>query len=134
MEIKDCLHLYLGCLGLGGSGCAVVLNGNAYDLIMRDEMTFKPILRPLTDMTIGEFRGAAEITTPKDKLEEATNEQFQAAHNEIIIGTFDGLDFEGVPSKIVFELTRYFLSKHFDLFGLIDAGLAIDATTVNAIK
>lgn len=29
------------------------------------------------------------------------------------------------------ETTRYLLSKHFDLFGLIDTGLAIDKTTLN---
>lgn len=29
------------------------------------------------------------------------------------------------------EVFRYLLSKHFDLFGLIEAGLAIDSTTLN---
>lgn len=29
------------------------------------------------------------------------------------------------------ERTLYLLSKHFDLFGLIDAGLAIDKTTIS---
>jgi hypothetical protein len=31
------------------------------------------------------------------------------------------------------EITRYLLLKHFDLFGLIEAGLAIDKATIHAV-
>ena len=33
-----------------------------------------------------------------------------------------------------FELTRYLLSKHFDLFRLIEAGLSIDSTTIKQLQ
>lgn len=51
----------------------------------------------------------------------------------IIIGRFEeqGKILRDDMIKDPFELTRYLLSKSFDLFGLIEAGLAIDKTTLN---
>lgn len=51
----------------------------------------------------------------------------------IIIGRFNNNGKELADDCIAkpFELTHYLLQQHFDLFGLIDAGLAIDLKTIN---
>lgn len=116
MNIKDYLHLYLGCevqvQSESEKGKIKILacvepvsnkawteSGNTHyiDLI-------KPILRPLSDMTEEEKREA-----------------------DLVRGNGDGCDNYAVPEAYEF---KYLLSKHFDLFGLIEAGLAIDKTTI----
>ena len=111
-ELKDYLHLYLGC-EIDISGQREILDSVAksgqietlfrgYLRNYRDlsDEDIAPILRPLSDMTDEE---AQEVYTIKGK---------NAFNN-----------FEG-------ETTKHLLSKHFDLFGLIEAGLAIDKTTL----
>jgi len=70
--------------------------------------TVKPILRPLSDMT---------------------EEEDKECHN-IMFGEFA----EKVKDKYIIHYEgkkiAYLLSKHFDLFGWIEAGLAIDKTTL----
>jgi hypothetical protein len=65
----------------------------------------KPILRPLSDMTQKE-RKQIGPTWHKEYEPEITDNEFNT------------------------EEIRLMLSKGFDLFGLIDAGLAIDKTTL----
>ena len=67
------------------------------------DFDWKLILRPLSDMT-----------------EEEKNEY-------LLIGTDSSTRFEHNARR-----TQYLLSKGFDLFGLIDAGLAIDKTKLDA--
>lgn len=120
MELKDYLHFYLGCecMMTKPSYHAVhelhlsvkerfVLRGKllAYFIETTTQAEIKPILRPLSDMTNDEWnemgrklRTGANIRTARDLW------------------------------KMNAEETVYLLSKHFDLFGLIDAGLAIDST------
>jgi len=104
-ELKDYLHLYLGCeckvymptIDFELPGCITELTIN----LLNTPFRFKPILRPLSDMTDEEsnvtkwikYSDTGEIRYP--------------------------------PETFVF-----LLSKHFDLFGLIEAGLAIDKTTL----
>jgi hypothetical protein len=66
-----------------------------------------PILRPLSDMT-----------------EEEYNTWENGIGGKLRTGTHDLIEEDALK-------THYLLSKHFDLFGLIEAGLAIDATTIN---
>jgi hypothetical protein len=108
-EIKDYLHLYLGCEMLTVDGRIVTLNltnlGFALKGIIGSELS-KPILRPLSDMT------------EEEKIELKLN-MVQATtlnHAPEIMWTF--------------EQMRILLSKCFDLFGLIEAGLAIDKTAI----
>lgn len=65
----------------------------------------KPILRRLEDMTEGDLEDMAE----KERSAPVTKLPTIEGHAESV---------------------AYLLSKHFDLFGLIDAGLAIDAKTL----
>jgi len=64
----------------------------------------KPILRPLSDITEREIYEYGEI------------EQACPINHSFLI----------YQCRVEAEQTKYLLSKHFDLFGLIDAGLAID--------
>lgn len=75
-------------------------NENDYDEFPLDEHV-KIILRPLSDM-----RDEEKFGKPGKSGEYPDKEIFS------------------------FEHTRYLLSKHFDLFGLIEAGIAIDKTTL----
>ncbi len=101
MNIKDYLHLYLGCDMLD------ISDNSTYTL--HPEMLYasikdgdKPILRPLSDMTEDESEFVADAA------------------------------WQGKPTIYMnAEITAYLLSKHFDLFGLIEAGLAIDKTKLH---
>lgn len=128
MEIKDFLHLYLGCEVLYNDGVYYLESVQHYSLkygqrrgcfIMIDAddchwvrpKDIKPILRPLSSMTEEEMNecwfnmeGAVEI---------------RCEYKDGGVKKFDA-----TPAQVV-----YLLSKGFDLFGLIDAGLAIDRLT-----
>ena len=102
-DIKDYLHLYLGCEAM-----LTFKNGNIEKvtittLPVEKPERFKPILRPLSDMTAEEMLECSSLKTM------------------------------GTLFQIMGETTKYLLSKHFDLFGLIEAGLALDKTNVTNI-
>lgn len=113
----------------------------------------KPILRPLSDMTDVEIIKVAKIADclpigwydnngyweinrtdhPNIGIEVCCNGKY-AIRVTFKKPALYFVDYEksGVfylPETI--EIFRYLLSKHFDLFGLIDAGLAIDKTTLS---
>lgn len=99
LEIKDVIHLYLGCEVENKKGQRVNLTPMllAQCLVNKWELEteqWKPILRNLSDMT---------------EEEKETSGKFNVCSN-----------FE------LAEWFRYLLSKHFDLFNLIESGLAID--------
>lgn len=117
-QLKDYLHLYLGCEmachkdfipnsreeSTRGEGFCILTPDLLSD-IDRNRLEygtphFKPILRPLSDMTEEE---AKEAYTIRGK---------NAFH-----------EFTG-------ETVKYLLFKHFDLFDLIESGHAIDKTTL----
>jgi hypothetical protein len=104
-DIKDYLHLYYG--GLVEwiyYGRAEPSRGVIDDYIIMNCEAYqyvKPILRPLSSMTDKERNTALKIGV---------------SYSDSWCGGA--------------ERTKYLLSKHFDLFGLIATGLAIDATTI----
>lgn len=108
-DIKDYLHLYLGSETNYGELLAVDYYNNVVGVLVDgkpeagDLKQIKLILRPLSDMTDDEMFNNVEPMTYGLKSLRGIELHLQAA-----------------------ELTRYLLSKHFDIFGLIDAGLAID--------
>lgn len=130
MNIKDYLHLYLGCWGCLDIGAAPhftiydngnwALSGGLYHEIMSsDSMSFKPILRPLSDMTDEE----------KIKALEAMDEPIMYAEWDFKLS--DGfIVAHSNPFSIKPKCFAYLLSKHLDLFGLIEAGLALDKTNL----
>jgi hypothetical protein len=106
-NIKDYLHLYIGCRAEATTVEGAVSNVAISYTLLHDWdgwlERIKPILRKLSSMT---------------------EEEFQHMINEGWIGapTFTNW------TKIVYkpEQFRYLLAKGFDLFGLIDSGLAIE--------
>ena len=130
-KIEDYTHLYIGCEVFGTysdqSGSKGYLSGVTNggteceiqffledginveeDPVWNDVKEIKLILRPLSDMTIEEC-GYCKIPPhwSNEDLHELIDEEAWTC-----------------------EQVRYMLSKHFDLFGLIEAGLAIDKTTL----
>jgi hypothetical protein len=131
LAVTEYLHLYLGCEGLAnivygykiqGVRCVLVgintveellyvkcrdIYGNEWDDFRKISFSqFKLFLRPLSDMTEDE---ETEYTSLVD--------QWNFGFRRNMLGAA--------------LATKYLLSKRFDLFGLIKAGLAIDATTIN---
>ena len=123
-ELKDYLHLYLGC------GLQVLAT---QEIVLFDEICLnhkypvwstqhgylyseiKPMLRPLSDMTDHEAVDYMLITNPKTKANDVRRK-----------GCIEYIQETGLlPQEFVWAL-----SKYFDLFGLIEAGLAIDKTTL----
>jgi len=119
-NIKDYLHLYLGCElfevggGIGklynmgtfaGSIVQVFTDCSSNEPYWTNVRNVKPILRPLSDMT-DEEKNYFELWSFEIMKEDLNQVQRNAL-------------------KI-----KWYLYNHFDLFGLIEAGLAIDKTTI----
>jgi len=88
----------------------------------------KLILRPLSDMQDDELKTIARISNIDFK--ERSLDHALALEN-IKANGIKAIKFdENLKPIEVFEITRYLLSRGFDLFGLIEAGIAIDKTTI----
>lgn len=120
-QISDYLHLYLGCEVMTPAGqgklfqCSYELEmaGIVYGIMGPDfeewvkHEDIKPILRPLSDMTEEEGIDAEKEWNNGRRLGESISQALNIAN--------------------AFRI-KHLLSKHFDLFGLIESGLAIDKT------
>ena len=130
-ELKDYLPLYLGCEVLFGNGnltgklidtdgINVNFYTNAkYNISIKK---IKPILRPLSDVSDYEW----------NQIEESIDLPFDAQGIDVIRDNFlsDKQDERcgwELVNKSLIELRKISV----DVDGLIEAGLAIDATTVN---
>lgn len=104
IEIKDVIHLYLGCEVENKKGQRVNLTpmllahclDNKYEL---ETEQWKPILRNLSDMT-----------------EEEKDEWLSIWHVQ---------DDDETNMRTHAQETKYLLSKHFDLFNLHEQGLCL---------
>lgn len=123
-QLKDYLPFYLGCecvfedcrnggdkeqgklieIGINMACIETANNDDPYIECTPNEI--KPILRPLSDITEGE---KMDLRSHFLEMDNPYNTGDPPWH---------------------FEQTRYLLSKHFDLFGLIESGLAIDKNTL----
>lgn len=125
-EIKDYLHLYLGCeVDYSGTRCELFGVHQAYCVIgdfgnigmvkipTEDFIRLKPILRPLSDMT-------------EDELNECGNLDYDFS-DEPELNKWDYKSFDTLISANQFV---WLLSKHFDIFNLIPEGLAIDKNKI----
>jgi len=83
-----------------------------------NDVEIKPILRPLSDLT-KEINHDKQVFRPIDTLD-MTFLDFEYFHSN------EGLDL----SKVTYLDAIRLLSWHFDIFGLISEGLAIDLNTV----
>jgi hypothetical protein len=156
-NIKDYLHLYLGCKVVGtyndNSGSYGYLTGvtNGGDeceiqFILEDCINVseepewneakdvKPILRSLSDMTEADVAdwGSVKINHTTYCVELDSTDDFGEftevyPDGSILSRSKDDGDIRPIDGGKLFLLL---LSKHFDLFGLIEAGLAIDKSTL----
>lgn len=155
-KFKDVAHLYVGCEAYN-KFYGHYLKFNEFELYRYTYDNrihqLKPILRPLSSMIIEEGAWCLKeiyfdhVTYPISdfKLElvgvgdvkkhpriSINNDWFQ---NNLTFGNSNGsiwaVDTNSAFVKIKPTLFAYLLKKHFDLFGLIDSGEAIDSTTVN---
>lgn len=101
LDLKSILHYYLGCVGYGASGCAIVLTPANLQLVLLGEVEFKPILRTLDSLSDSE------------RLHMMAN--------------FPAIDKDNtLPQAVKDAMKLYYLfSKHIDLFNLIERGLAV---------
>jgi hypothetical protein len=157
-ELKDYLHLYLGCRikSKGGNfGDLISVSNDGMSIVVYDKDKINdprglciysdwllPILRPLSDMTDKEgeeffgdvmnFRGQFQFHYGfKYRYEEGFHCIYDNATDKWY--TIIKPDANGLPvfnCTYSMEDTLWLLSKHFDLFGLIESGLAIDKTTL----
>ncbi len=141
-ELKDVLHLYLGCevqtkirretskgqpmRKLKGRLCDFdLLVPNCVGIHLEDEKydtdttslpisDIKPILRPLSDMTDKEIKDIQKLTLLS----------YNGCHTDSWVKTN--------TKYWLYEAqrTKYLLKQGFDLFGLIESGQAIDKTTL----
>jgi hypothetical protein len=126
-QIKNYLHLYLGCEAIihfmnEDIVCEIITvsNGGAFlsgkskdgKAVNRHGAVdgVKPILRPLSDMAKDEMDRCMEIKSVSTG---------GIVIRDVIISVSDP------------EITRYLLSKGFDLFNLIPEGLALDKNTLD---
>ena len=136
-ELKDYLHLYLGCQFVmkinGPERLTAQMNFGAdalnASLDSKEPITPILILRPLSDMTQDE---ADVIWGILDWNERITG----VARITDIIREFDVIEEDNDTTSnahwgYLCKILPYLLKYGFDLFGLIDAGLAIDKTTLN---
>jgi len=134
------LALYIGCdvewLGERGYNLAGVNTAdqwfNPVGLVCSNGLTIwtperaiKPILRPLSDMTEDEARSVWGKCYGDDfgdgecllhLIATVDSDERNDSEFDVLLGYPDGW--------------RYLLSRHFDLFGWIEAGLAIDKTKI----
>ncbi len=130
-EIKNYLHLYLGCECYDHfNDVTINLTPLAYaGWDKREDEQIKLILRSLSDMTELEAIELAKLSEMDEHFNEVRWER--NTYNDIIV-SWQGAN----EDREVFNATgerfycaeqfTWLLSKHFDLFGLIEAGLAID--------
>ena len=85
----------------------------------------KPILRPLSDLT-KEIEHNGEKFMPIEKLKETGVNCFAGCSDDLYLKTLRPYD---IPDLQYYEFQQMII-WHFDCFGLIDEGLAIDINTL----
>lgn len=94
-----------------------------------ENMGWKPILRPLSDLT-KEIEHNGEKFVPKDKI----NQYPQIGGDGLLYLLVDGFHWSCDPLTWDYNTTQWLFSLHFDVFGLIEKGLAVDFNSVANIK
>lgn len=124
-QIKDYLHLYIGChVKFIGKDRPFIKNGSIKTLEpenvrswIKQNDEFKLILRPMSSLTHDEIKAARTKSSEFDRSPISGRWGQKVSYGF----TTDPLEWE---AQIVFNLIK----MGFDVFGLIEAGLAIDKT------
>jgi hypothetical protein len=99
--------------GIQTNGLTLLGDGGRFGFYEREFFAIKPILKPLSELHKDELHNQG-FSSHRDYL---TTER-EADPIQFYI--------EGAP----YEMIVYLFSKHYDVFGLIDKGLAIDINTI----
>lgn len=110
--------------GFAHVGQVVVIDSVLIASVEQGLYEVKPILRQLSDMTLDEAAFCAKEMFCDEA--EAPDERLTDMAKIAIRDNFGGPHL--ASWRIGFLITRYLMSKHFDLFGWIESGLAIDKT------
>lgn len=129
-KIEDYLHLYLGCevtskgdkqfqfrhtlISINTNGLVQTYIKQAFGNSSKNFFNIEyvtPVLRPLSDMTEEEYDELEILNNDDDNVLEVKNDKFEFDYR--------------VSTAVI---TKRMLHMGFDLFGLIDDGLAIDKT------
>lgn len=148
-EIKDYLHLYLGCEVKNLSSGTMKYVLSSIDLmgnvLFRDEVgnemflhNWKLILRPLSDMTDEEVQMLLRMKFEYDSFQNFRIEDESTTEPTCIYATgFKHVNNRAYPTLINQHISslnpeqfKYLLSIAIDLFRLKESGLAIDKTTL----
>lgn len=140
MDIKDYLHLYIGCkyrimyidYEEGQYTLWSILTPDRYVTIMNDASIceIQLLLRPLSDMTEEEaieFVKLNEFDYYGEHPNKRIYKTYKNEFGETIVSWGEGYNSKEVPTAIKrFRPNEfnYLLKQGFDLFGLLDAGLA----------
>jgi hypothetical protein len=139
-NIKDYLHLYpkvpIAICEPGVEPVSHYLEGIDWylDKAIAERVDYpfewiKPILRPITDLTEEEAARLGQLLFIGGII---GSPYYKEGFWHIPYG-FTLSDFWAIDGKVFNQhQTIYLLSKHFDLFGLIESGLAIDKTKEEA--
>ena len=101
--------------GIQYDGLALLGEGGRFGFYQRGFKDIKPILRPLSDLTKDEYSFIYEYEMGYDSLED-----FLKLDNESML-----------KNKFSYEFLTELFHYHFDFFGLIPEGLAIDINTLS---
>ena len=131
-ELKDYAPFYLGCKVIGTydnkprKGYLTGVNNGGYDCEIQffEEDGINVFEHPVFN-TIDEIK--LTLRPLPDMTKEEKIEMVLLFDDQFVLGQEGKYAWRATFFPSMFE---YLLSKHFDLFGLIEAGLAIDKTTL----
>lgn len=139
-DIKDYLHFYIGCkaefLGYKKTWTGDITIFTIMAMADGELGYVKPILRPLSDITeseakeliIRDNRQYLVDWIEKGQYEEYPDRQDYSTYLSRLHDNDECYCSQLLQAIGNFEVWTYLLSKGFDLFGLIESGLAIDKT------
>ncbi len=144
-NIQDYLHLYYDCDCLcekpdGNTGWRCNLTDEQIQENYSGRLNIKLILRPLTDILNTEAHSVYKLYFEKEMALDFSGDTGSAYFNpkqvriksEHAIRIFNGEDYETGDFMKVLSMVPYLLKQGFDLFGLIESGLAIDKSKIAA--
>ena len=94
-----------------------------------EEKQWKPILRPLSDLT-KEIEVNGEKLVPIEYLSKILGGKINSKDKRLVGKAKTALINEIKNGKIQYRLVKKLFKHHFDVFGLIEKGLAIDINTI----
>lgn len=124
MDIKDYLHFYIGqqVEYLEYSTlCSDLITYNNISFLLTDESVseIKPLLHQLKDITDDDLVEIYDLDI------DGNNDKHAGAESKLYKRNYASMNLKE------YKVMPFMLKKGFDLFGLIDAGLAIDAKTIS---